>query len=141
MYPPVRVTQPLMARRLLQYRWQRLEAAQDYAANQGWTGARFPWESARTGGETCPDWASETKDFQHHSYHHEYTTGIIHNIYPDPIDGIVRTVKVSYLARPGERVFLDDTMVTLTKGLYCTTSRPVKSLIKICTKKIFAVFI
>ena len=76
----------------------------------------------------------KTKDFQHHNYHHEYTTGMIHSIYPDPIDKIVRTVKVSYLARPGERVFMDDTMVTLTKGLYCTTTRPVKSLIKICGK-------
>ena len=27
---------------------------------------------------------------------------------------------------------MDDAMVTLTKGLYCTTTRPVKSLIKIC---------
>ena len=76
----------------------------------------------------------KTKDFQHHNYHHEYTTGIIHSIYPDPIDKIMRTVKVSYLARPGERVFMDDTIVTLTKGLYSTTTRPVKSLIKICGK-------
>ena len=41
MYPPVLVTQPRMARRLLQYRWRRLEAAQDYAADQGWAGARL----------------------------------------------------------------------------------------------------
>ena len=41
MYPPVLVTQPQMARRLLQYRWRRLEAAQDYAADQGWAGARL----------------------------------------------------------------------------------------------------
>ena len=66
MYPAVLVTQPRLARQLLEYRWRRLEAARDYAAAQGWTGARFPWESARTGGETCPDWAAETKDFQHH---------------------------------------------------------------------------
>ena len=41
MYPPVLVTQPRMAKRLLQYRWRRLEAAQDYAADQGWAGARL----------------------------------------------------------------------------------------------------
>ena len=41
MYPPVLVTQPQMAKRLLQYRWRRLEAAQDYAADQGWAGARL----------------------------------------------------------------------------------------------------
>ena len=66
MYPPVLVLQPDMARKLLDYRWSRLRAALDYAANTGWQGARFPWESAYTGGEVCPDWAAETRDNQHH---------------------------------------------------------------------------
>ena len=96
MYPPVLVTQPLMAKRLLQYRWQRLEAAQDYAANQGWTGARFPWESARTGGETCPDWASDVKDFQHH------------------ITGDVSFAVRQYLAMTGDTGLFTDTEAGLT---------------------------
>ena len=55
-----------MARSLLDYRWARLGAALDYASSTGWEGARFPWESAATGGEVCPDWAAETRDNQHH---------------------------------------------------------------------------
>ena len=55
-----------MAKALLDYRWKRLSAALDYASNTGWSGARYPWESAFTGGEVCPDWAAETRDNQHH---------------------------------------------------------------------------
>ena len=66
MYPPILVLQPSMARSLIDYRWERLGAALDYASSTGWSGARFPWESAFTGGEVCPDWAAETRDNQHH---------------------------------------------------------------------------
>ena len=55
-----------MARSLLVYRWSRLAAAMDYAASTGWAGARFPWESAWTGGEVCPDFAADVRDYQHH---------------------------------------------------------------------------
>ena len=66
MFPPVLLLHPATARRLLEYRWARLGQAEDYAASSGWEGARFPWESAFTGGEVCPDWAAETRDHQHH---------------------------------------------------------------------------
>ena len=51
---------------LLVYRWSRLAPAMDYAASTGWAGARFPWESAWTGGEVCPDFAADVRDYQHH---------------------------------------------------------------------------
>jgi len=66
MFPAILLLQPRAARALLDYRLNRLEAARDYAASTGWLGARFPWESAFTGGEVCPDWAAETRDNQHH---------------------------------------------------------------------------
>jgi len=66
MFPPILVLQPSMARSLVEYRVARLDAALDYARSTGWSGARFPWESAYTGGEVCPDWAAETRDNQHH---------------------------------------------------------------------------
>ena len=66
MYPAVLVLHPALARELLHYRWSRVTEARDYAASTGWEGLRFPWESAFTGGEVCPDWAAETRDHQHH---------------------------------------------------------------------------
>ena len=66
MLPGLALLQPEAARELLRYRVARLGPARDYASNTGWSGARFPWESAATGGEVCPDWAAETRDHQHH---------------------------------------------------------------------------
>ncbi len=45
---------PSTARRLLDYRWNRLDAAIARARAEGRPGARFPWESATTGDEVTP---------------------------------------------------------------------------------------
>jgi protein-glucosylgalactosylhydroxylysine glucosidase len=65
MYPPLLVLQPEIAKSLLEYRFQRLEAAKSNAFKHGYKGAMFPWESSRTGDEDCPVWAL-TGPFQHH---------------------------------------------------------------------------
>ncbi len=52
-------TQPEAARSLLQYRYQRLPAARILAEESGCRGARFPWESADTGLEECPQWTDD----------------------------------------------------------------------------------
>ena len=78
--------------------------------------------------------AFKTRDFLHHNYHHPYNMGLIKNILPSVIDDKIRTVKVSYIARPGEKVMLNGSLQTLTKGLQCTTTRPVNTLIKLCGK-------
>jgi len=48
-----------LAASLLQYRANRIEQARAKAAAYGknYTGAMFPWESAATGTEECPNWA------------------------------------------------------------------------------------
>jgi trehalose/maltose hydrolase-like predicted phosphorylase len=38
----------------LRYRWRRLDAARRRASDDGYEGARFPWESAATGDEVTP---------------------------------------------------------------------------------------
>lgn len=48
--------QPKVARKLLLYRYNRLEAAKANAQAGGYKGARFPWESADTGREATPDY-------------------------------------------------------------------------------------
>ena len=58
MYPSLLATEPAIAAESLQYRVDRLEAAYKYAADTGWSGARYPWESALSGGEDTPTWAN-----------------------------------------------------------------------------------
>ncbi len=65
MYPPLLVMQPAIARSLLEYRFQRLEAARQNAFAHGYKGAMFPWESSADGAEDTPVWAL-TGPFQHH---------------------------------------------------------------------------
>lgn len=65
MYPPLLIMQPEMARSLLEYRFERLEAARQNAFSHGYEGAMFPWESAASGNEDTPAWAL-TGPFQHH---------------------------------------------------------------------------
>ena len=65
MYPPLLVLQPEIARSLLEYRFQRLDAAKENAFSHGYEGAMFPWESAEDGSEDTPIWAL-TGPFQQH---------------------------------------------------------------------------
>lgn len=65
MYPPLLTLQPAMAKSLLEYRFQRLEAAKRNAFSHGYKGAMFPWESSAEGTEDTPVWAL-TGPFQHH---------------------------------------------------------------------------
>jgi len=48
------LTWPLAARALLMYRFHTLHGARAKAAELGWRGALYAWESADTGAETCP---------------------------------------------------------------------------------------
>lgn len=52
------LTSPEAARRLLRYRWHNLPGAREKARRNGWQGALFPWESARSGEEETPEFAA-----------------------------------------------------------------------------------
>lgn len=65
MYPALLVMQPAIAKSLLDYRFERLEAAKQNAFAHGFKGAMFPWESADDGSEQTPVWAL-TGPFQQH---------------------------------------------------------------------------
>jgi trehalose/maltose hydrolase-like predicted phosphorylase len=54
MVPFYSLVLPDVARRLLEYRVARLDAARERAADAGLRGAWYPWESAATGRETTP---------------------------------------------------------------------------------------
>src|SRR3990170_2949159 len=65
MFPAILVLHPEIARSLVEYRFQRLEAARKNAFAHGYKGAMFPWESAETGVEETPVWAL-SGPFEHH---------------------------------------------------------------------------
>lgn len=65
MFPPLLVLHPKLAASMVEYRFQRLEAARRNAFSKGYKGAMFPWESAETGVEETPVWAL-SGPFEHH---------------------------------------------------------------------------
>ncbi|XP_071974078.1 protein-glucosylgalactosylhydroxylysine glucosidase [Engystomops pustulosus] len=54
-YPNILLFHPELARHILRYRIRTLEGALHNAEQQGYKGAKFPWESALTGCEVCPE--------------------------------------------------------------------------------------
>jgi len=65
MFPPLLVMHPEMARSMIEYRYERLDAARKNAFAHGYKGAMFPWESAASGVEETPVWAL-SGPFEHH---------------------------------------------------------------------------
>jgi protein-glucosylgalactosylhydroxylysine glucosidase len=65
MYPALLVLKPELAKSMMEYRYQRLEAAKRNAFSKGYKGAMFPWESAETGVEETPVWALSGPFEQH----------------------------------------------------------------------------
>ncbi|NXL84072.1 PGGHG glucosidase, partial [Alectura lathami] len=55
MFPNILLFHPEAARAILEYRIRTLEGALRNAQEQGYEGAKFPWESAATGREVCPE--------------------------------------------------------------------------------------
>ncbi|RKD90744.1 glycoside hydrolase family 65 protein [Mangrovibacterium diazotrophicum] len=65
MFPPLLILNQGFAKSMLDYRFDRLGKAEEKAANYGYKGAMFPWESDDTGEEATPTWAL-TGTFEHH---------------------------------------------------------------------------
>jgi len=65
MFPALLVMHPELAKSMMEYRFQRLEAARKNAFSKGYKGAMYPWESADTGVEETPVWAL-SGPFEHH---------------------------------------------------------------------------
>jgi protein-glucosylgalactosylhydroxylysine glucosidase len=65
MFPAVLLMNQSLAKSMMEYRFQRLDAAKRNAFSKGFKGAMFPWESAETGVEETPVWAL-SGPFEHH---------------------------------------------------------------------------
>lgn len=66
MQPPTLLMDPSWSKDLLNYRFLVHKAALNNAADTGYKGLRFPWESAFTGREVTPECCPEVVDYQHH---------------------------------------------------------------------------
>lgn len=55
MYPGIALFYPKLARSVLEYRVRTVDGARDNAQRQGYKGLKFPWESAVSGREVCPE--------------------------------------------------------------------------------------
>ncbi|XP_049536826.1 protein-glucosylgalactosylhydroxylysine glucosidase-like isoform X2 [Anopheles darlingi] len=66
MLPVLNVIDRSYARSLLQYRIARLEVAKELAAELGYGGARYPWESGFTGTEVTQPCCPAVAQYQHH---------------------------------------------------------------------------
>uniref|UniRef100_A0A8C5FN89 Protein-glucosylgalactosylhydroxylysine glucosidase n=1 Tax=Gadus morhua TaxID=8049 RepID=A0A8C5FN89_GADMO len=55
MYPAIALFYPRLARAVLEYRVRTVDGAKDNAQKQGYKGLKFPWESAVSGREVCPE--------------------------------------------------------------------------------------
>jgi trehalose/maltose hydrolase-like predicted phosphorylase len=65
MFPALLQLHPEIAKSMVEYRYERLEAAKRNAFGKGYKGAMYPWESAGTGVEETPVWAL-SGPFEHH---------------------------------------------------------------------------
>ena len=65
MYPGLLVLHPEIAKSMVEYRYERLDAAKKNAFGKGFKGAMYPWESAASGVEETPVWAL-SGPFEHH---------------------------------------------------------------------------
>ena len=65
MFPSILQLHPEIAKGIIEYRFERLEAARRNAFGKGYKGAMYPWESAGSGAEETPVWAL-SGPFEHH---------------------------------------------------------------------------
>ncbi len=65
MFPAILQLKPELAKGIIEYRYERLEAAKRNAYGKGYSGAMYPWESAGSGAEETPVWAL-SGPFEHH---------------------------------------------------------------------------
>lgn len=76
---------PKTANNLVSYRYNLLNAARKNALNNGYKGAKYPWESADDGTEQCPDWTIESDGSCYRCnvamYEHHVTAAVAFGIY------------------------------------------------------------
>ena len=76
---------PNIAKNMLLYRYNRLDAARILAKEEGYHGAKFAWESGDTGEEETPEWARDIDrtivKIHTHKWEHHITADVAYAVY------------------------------------------------------------
>ena len=98
---------PKVAKNMLLYRYNRLDAARCIAESRGFKGAMFPWESADTGGETTPAWAKNFDgsliQIRTHEMEHHITADVAYAFY----QYYVATQNVRFMLKCGFEIIFE----------------------------------
>jgi len=97
-------TQPATARALLEYRYHTMAGAKQNALDTGFRGARFAWESADTGVETCPKW---TVDGAHRIWMGEQEVHVTSAVAYGLLSYLVATGDVTVMADFGAEIMVE----------------------------------
>src|SRR5579875_1236260 len=92
MYPSLLAQHPEVAVGMDDYRYQRLSAAEQHASATGYSGARFPWESALDGTEQIPPPTSVNSE----------------GLYEQHITADIALAQWQYYLATGDRTWLED---------------------------------
>jgi len=92
-------TFPGIAKSMLEYRYERLDAARELARLEQYQGAKFPWESADTGDEETPEWWRHPDG---------KVTGIYTQQYEHHITADIAYALHQYISATGDTPFLRD---------------------------------
>lgn len=107
MLPFFLYNKPEIAKNLLLYRYNRLDAARNIAQSRGFKGAMFPWESADTGEETTPAWAKNFDgsliQIRTHEMEHHITADVAYAVY----QYYVATQDIRFMLRYGFEIIFE----------------------------------
>jgi len=116
------LTDPSVARALIRFRTETLDAARDFARSTGFEGARFPEEADRQGRLAAP---AIIKDLFTNTYTREWSGDLVTHI-----SGCVLFALALHLNRTGDTTFFEEECVTLVaecaKYLYSLTPLDLK---------------
>ena len=97
-------TRPATARALLEYRYHTMAGAKQNALDTGFRGARYAWESADTGVETCPKW---TVDRAHRIWMGEQEVHVTSAVAYGLLSYLVATGDVAMMAEFGAEILVE----------------------------------
>ena len=100
-------TRPKVAKNMLLYRYNRLDAARRIAESRGYKGVMFPWESACTGEEATPAWAKNFDgsliQIRTHEMEHHITADVAYAVY----QYYVATQDIRFMLRYGFEIIFE----------------------------------
>ncbi len=101
---------PKVAKNLVEYRYLLLDKARENAKQNGYSGAKYPWESADTGDEECPSWTIEPDGSCYPCHVAEYE----HHVSAAVAYGAFKYVSIT-----GDKDFFDNKGIEI----FCETAR------------------